>query len=96
MVVCKRDIFFDILCGIHILGKVGCKLIPEEWEIVIFVGVVDKFQPTVVVDLIFIIHNLVVVWNVHGIGKGAAASSVNLYSWDPCLIPLMAGGASAL
>ena len=36
-------IFFDVLCGIHILGKVGGKLIPKEWEIVIFIVVEDVF-----------------------------------------------------
>ena len=61
-------IFFDVLCRIHIAGKVGCKSIPKEWEIVIFIVVEGVFPPAVVVDLVFVIHNLIVAWIVHGVG----------------------------
>ena len=66
--VVKRGIFFDILSRIHILGEVGCKSIPEEWEIAVFVIVEDIFKTPVVVELVFIIHDLFVVWIVHGVG----------------------------
>ena len=90
------DIFFDVLCRIHIAGKLGGKSIPKEWEIVVFVIVECELQSTVIVYLVLIIHNLVVVWIMHGVGRrgsGFICQPVLLGStFDPangwCMLPL--------